>query len=65
MSRQTVTLTRRQIERIITIVALDQGIDTVTIEQTHDSGIGASHTVHYSRHYSQSWQEDITDIESW
>ena len=62
----TITLTRKQIELIITHMALDQGIDSVTIFESHGSGIGASHrTLFNKRQIERSFETDITDVGVW
>lgn len=61
-----VTLTRKQIERIITYIALDQGVDSVTIVEEHSSGIGASHRALFNKSQTErSFEADITDVEVW
>ena len=62
----TITLTRKQLERIITHVAHDQGIDSITIFEDHSSGIGASHRALFNkRQIERSFEADITDVEVW
>ena len=62
----TITLTRKQIEAIITHLALDQNIDSVTISETHASGIGASHHALFNKsQIERSFEADITDVEVW
>lgn len=62
----TITLTRKQIEAIITHLALDQNIDSVTISETHASGIGASHHARFNKsQIERSFEVDITDVEVW
>jgi hypothetical protein len=46
MSYQKVTLTKRQIERMALVLALTDNVESVTIEQTNESGIGATHWAH-------------------
>ncbi len=66
MSYQKVTLTRRQIERMAVLLALTDNIESVTIEQTHESGIGATHwAVYHTSKLEREWQEDITDVSTW
>lgn len=61
-----ITLTRKQLERIITHVALDQGIESVTIFEDHTSGIGASHRALFNKSQTErSFEADITDVEVW
>jgi hypothetical protein len=60
------TLTRKQLERIITIIGIDGRVERVTIEERHDSGIGMAHwiTCHYADK-SQEFSTDITDVSTW
>ena len=61
-----ITLTRKQIERIITHMSLDQGIESVTIFETHESGIGASHHALFNKYQiERSFESDITDVSVW
>lgn len=65
-SALTMTLTRKQIESIITHMALDQGIESVTVFETHESGIGASHWALFNKsQIERSFRADITDVEVW
>lgn len=60
------TLTRKQIEAIITHMALDQGIESVTIFERYDSGIGASHRAVFNKsQVERSFESDITDVSVW
>ena len=62
----SISLTRKQIERIITHMALDQGIVGVTIFESHESGIGASHRVLFEKdRIERNFESDITDVEVW
>lgn len=65
MARQ-MTLTRKQLERIITLIGIDGNVESVTIEERHDSGIGRAHwiTCHYADS-SRDFSTDITDVEQW
>jgi hypothetical protein len=66
MSSQKVTLTRHQIERLAVLMALTNNIQSVTIEETHRSGIGASHwAVYHTDKLEREWQEEITDVSTW
>jgi len=61
-----VTLTRYQIERLAVFLALQKNIESVTIEETNESGIGASHWAVYHTHKSErDFQENITDVSVW
>jgi hypothetical protein len=61
-----ITLTRKQLERIITLIGIDDRVESVTIVETYTSGIGASHHVlcHTSK-IERDYQADITDVEVW
>jgi hypothetical protein len=66
MSYQKITLTRRQIERMAVFLGLQENINSVTIEQTSDSGIGATHwAVYHTAKLEREWQEEITDVSTW
>ena len=68
MSNETtgLTLTRKQIERIITFIALDEGVESVTIFEDHRSGIGLSHWALFNKSQTErSFEADITDVEVW
>ena len=61
-----VTLTRRQIERLAVFLALQENVERVTIEETNETGIGASHwAVYHSTMSERDWQEEITDVGNW
>ena len=63
MSYRKVTLSRHQIERLAVFLALQQNVESVTIEETNHSGIGAHHNVIYHGH--DDFVEDITDVGAW
>lgn len=66
MSRKEVTLTRNQIERLAVFLALQENIERVTIQESHTSGIGASHrAVYYTNKVERDFEEDITDVSDW
>jgi hypothetical protein len=66
MSYQKVTLTRHQIEQMAVLLALTNHIKSVTIEETHESGIGATHwAVYHTTKVEREWQEEITDVSTW
>jgi hypothetical protein len=44
-------------------LALQQNVKSVTIEETNESGIGASHSAIYHGH--DDLHEDITDVGNW
>ena len=63
MSYQKVTLSRHQVERLAVFLALQQNVESVTIEETNESGIGPTHSAIYHGHDDRV--EDITDIGNW
>ncbi len=66
MSLKTVTLSRHQIERLAVFLALQENIKCVTIQETNETGIGASHWAVYHSTMSESdFQEEITDVGNW
>jgi len=66
MSLNSVTLSRRQIERLAVFLSLTENVESVTIQETHATGIGASHwAVYHSTMSERDWQEEITDIGNW
>lgn len=66
MSYQKVTLTRRQIERVAVYLALTNHIERVTIVETNESSIGASHhAVYHTAQIEREFGEDITDVGNW
>lgn len=66
MSYKKVTMTRYQIERLAVFLALQQNVKSVTIEETEESGIGASHwAVYHTDKIERDWQEEITDVSNW
>lgn len=61
-----VTLTRQQIERLAVFLALQQNVERVTIEETNESGIGASHwATYHTDKIERDFNENITDVEVW
>ncbi len=66
MSLKTVTLSRYQIERLAVFLTLQKSIESVTIQETNETGIGASHwAVYHSTMVERDFQEEITDVGSW
>ena len=59
-----ITLTRLEIERIVTYLALNRNVEQVDIEQT-SYGIGFGHVVHYFYPSGESISQDITDVSNW
>lgn len=61
-----VTLTRRQIERLAVFLSLQSSIESVTIEETNESGIGTNHNaVYHTSQIEREFSEDITDVTVW
>lgn len=61
-----VTLTRYQIERLAVFLALQENVKSVTIEETNETGIGASHwAVYHTDKIERDFQENITDVSVW
>jgi hypothetical protein len=47
-------------------LALTNNIESVTIEETHESGIGSTHwAVYHTAQSEREWQEEITDVSTW
>lgn len=66
MSYRKVTLSRHQIERLAVFLSLQSSIECVTIEETNESGIGASHNaVYHTAQLEREFSEDITDVGNW
>jgi hypothetical protein len=59
-----VTLSRHQIKRLAVFLALQKNVESVTIEETNETGIGPSHSVIY-HHGDGDFQEEITDVSNW
>lgn len=65
-SYKKVTLSRHQIERLAVFLTLQENIESVTIEETHETGIGASHwAVYHTNKIERDFQENITDVSTW
>lgn len=61
-----VTLTRYQIERLAVFLSLQENVERVTIEETNETGIGASHwAVYHTNRVERDFQENITDVSAW
>lgn len=66
MSYNKITLSRHQIERLAVYLALTKNIESVTIEETNESGIGTSHhAVYHTSQIEREFSEDITDVGNW
>ena len=47
-------------------MALDKSIDSVTVSERYDSGIGASHRAVFNKsQIERSFEADITDVSVW
>ena len=61
-----ITLTRKQLERIITFIGIDDRVHSMTIFEEYESGIGLSHrVVCHTNKIERDYEEDITDVEIW
>ena len=61
-----VRLSRRQIEHLAVFLALQKNVTSVTIRESNESGIGASHWAVYHNHrIEHDFQENITDVSEW
>jgi hypothetical protein len=61
-----VTLSRNQILKLATALSLDEAIESVTIKEDHDSGIGASHWALFNkRQIERGFEANITDVSVW
>jgi hypothetical protein len=60
------SLTREQVQRLATFFALDQSVHGVTIRESHETGIGASHrATFYKTQPERDFEADITDVSNW
>ena len=63
---QKFELTRHQIEQIAIYMALNKNLESVTLKQSSESGIGPHHhAVFYNRTDSCEVSIDITDVGNW
>lgn len=61
-----VTLSRNQILKLATALSLDDGIESVTIKEEYDSGIGPGHRAYFNKsQVERSFDNDITDVSNW
>jgi hypothetical protein len=59
-------LTRDQVQRLATFFALDLGIHSVTITESHQSGIGTSYSgMFHKNQMERDFEADITDVSNW
>jgi hypothetical protein len=48
------------------LLTLTKNVESVTIEESHETGIGASHrAVYHTTKVERDWQEEITDVSNW
>lgn len=60
------TLTRAQVQQLATFFALDLSIHAVTITESHETGIGASHRATFHKaQLERDFEADITDVSNW
>ena len=61
-----VTLTRLQVEKLAVFLQLQENVESVTIEETSESGIGVSHwAVYHHAQIERDFEADITDVSNW
>jgi hypothetical protein len=66
MSYQKVTLTAKQIKELAVWISLNNDIERVTIEETNESGIGASHdAIYHTGQAERTYSQNITDVGAW
>jgi hypothetical protein len=66
MSYQKVTLTAKQIKELAVWISLNNDIERVTIEETNESGIGASHdAIYHTGQVERTYSQNITDVGAW
>jgi len=59
-------LSRDQVQRLATFFALDLNIHSVTIRESHQSGIGASYSgMFHKNQVERDFEADITDNSNW
>lgn len=63
---KSITLTREQLSKISTWVALSQGITQIRIVEKFTTGIGPDVMVYFMDKNQRVWNEmDITDVSTW
>jgi hypothetical protein len=63
---KSITLTREQVSKITTWLALSQGITQIRIVEKFTTGIGPDVMVYFMDKNQRVWNEmDITDVETW
>lgn len=62
----SITLTRNQMQKVITMLALNERIEKIRIVEQSKSGIGPDVTVYFYDIKNVPQNEmDITDVDSW
>ena len=62
----SITLSRHQIEKLAVFLALQETVNSVTIEEHNVSGIGPNHrAVYHNQQQERDYHEDITDYGAW
>ena len=60
------TLTREQMSKITTWLALNEHVTRIRIVEKTTTGIGADHIVYFMDKNQRVWNEmDITDVSTW
>ena len=63
---KSITLTREQVSKITTWLALSQSITQIRIVEKITSGIGSDHIVYFMDKNQRVWNEmDITYVSTW
>jgi hypothetical protein len=63
---KSITLTREQVSKITTWLALSQGITQIRIVEKFTTGIGPDVMVYFMDKNQRVWNEmDITDVSTW
>ncbi len=63
---KSITLTREQVSKITTWLALNQGITKIQIVEKLTTGIGPDVMVYFMDDNQRVWNDmDITDVETW
>ena len=63
---KSITLTREQVSKITTWVALNEHVTQIRIVEKFTTGIGADHIVYFMDQNQRVWNEmDITDVSTW
>jgi hypothetical protein len=63
---KSITLTREQVSKITTWLALSQGITQIRIVEKFTTGIGPDVMVYFMDKNQRVWNDmDITDVDTW